>query len=112
MPYPNEYKAYGPSAIYDQEATQCEAAQEPFTNQLSNRLSESEKRIADLIAIVGQVTDRLFGPAPTLAKLPPDADMKNVPVQRSMMDQLLLQTNMVNRRLGDLSDVVRRLNTL
>lgn len=111
------YNEYG--NMYDaREAAQCEpAAQEPFTNQLSNRLIESEKRVSDLISIVGQMTDRLFGPSPTLAKPEPIDSMKtlggnSVPIQRSAIDQLLVQTNMLNRRLGDLSDLVRRLQVL
>jgi uncharacterized coiled-coil protein SlyX len=110
--------AYNEFNSYDaREMAQCEpAAQEPFTNQLSNRLTESEKRIADLISVVGQLTDRLFGPSPTLAKPESLSDMKTlggaVPVQRSAIDQLLVQTNTVNRRLMDLSEIVRRLQSL
>jgi hypothetical protein len=122
MPY-----EYSPNAIYSESAYQehlqmknsyppeqaCEASQEPFTNQLTKRLSEAEKFIAELIHRTSKVSDKLFGPEPQVAKLGDERynDAK-VPIQRSMMDQLMVQTNQVNRRLSELSDIVRRLEAL
>jgi exonuclease VII small subunit len=117
----NGYTQYAPPApgpAYDERnygPDQCETAQEPLTNQLTNRLNEAEKFIAEIIHRASKVSDKLFGPTPIIAKLGDERynDAKiPVPVQRSMMDQLLVQSNQVNRKLSELSDIVRRLESL
>lgn len=114
MSYGNNY---GPAAYDARMDEQCEAvpSQEPFTNQLNHRLIESEKRIADMTMTASRIAERLFGPNPMISKMGLGEEKirdVNVPIQRSIIDQLMVQTNMVNRRLGELSEVLRRLEAL
>lgn len=88
------------------------AAMDPYTVQITNHLSETEKYLADILNRVHRLNDKLFGPSPMLAKSEPMFNNANAPVPKAMMEQIVGQTNIINRRLNELSEALNRLETL
>jgi len=90
------------------------ASMDPYTLQITNRLAETEKMLVDVIMRVNRLNDKLFGANSLIPKDPAiglDKSPKKSP-KVAMMEQIVAQANVLNRRVGDLSEVVSRLETL
>ena len=83
---------------------------EPYTTQISNRLGESDKLLTELIIQLSRIADKLTGPVPTEASLTSTAEIKKL--APGMMEQIVGQANILNRRLHGLGEVVNRLQSL
>lgn len=81
---------------------------EPYTTQISNRLAESDKYLTELVIQLSRIADKLTGPVPTEATLSP----KDINKPAGMMEQIVGQTNILNRRIQGLGDVINRLQSL
>lgn len=82
---------------------------EPYTTQISNRLSEADKYLTEIIVQLSRIADKLTGPVPTEASLTAKEINKLAP---GMMEQIVGQTNILNRRIHGLGEVVNRLQSL
>lgn len=99
-------------ALYAERNYGPETAQmDPYTVQITNRLSECEKNLADITVRVYRLTDRLFGPA-ALAKPDPVGGLNGAPIQKAIMEQIVAQSNVLNRKLNELSEALFRLESL
>ena len=85
---------------------------DPYTIQITNHLGESEKQLTEILSRVYQLNDKLFGPSPILGKSDPMFNNEKVPVPKAMMEQIVGQTNVLNRRLDELSEALNRLESL
>ena len=95
------------SYSYPEPAQDC-AVMEPYTTQISNRLGEADKYLNELIIQLSRIADKLTGPVPTEAN--PSTKELNKPA--GMMEQIVQQTNVLNRRIHGLGEVVNRLQSL
>lgn len=108
MPY-----QYSPNAVYsDQKNAYPETGQdcavmEPYTTQISNRLAESDKLLIELITQLSRIADKLTGPVPT-----EDLSAKELNKPSGMMEQIVGQTNLLNRRIRGLGETISRLQSL
>jgi len=108
--YPNAPPAqYGP-AVYDERDQACEAVQESFTNQITNRLDQALKVSGQLTEAIGMRADSLFGPEQknTLSneKVPPPM------LDRGVMDRISRQSRELLVALEAIERQFRRFNQL
>lgn len=100
-------KAYVNRSEYDVPT----AAMDPYTVQITNHLAEADKHLAEILSRVVRLNDKLFGPIALLAKSEPMFN-QNAPVPKAMMEQIVGQTNIINRRLNEISEALTRLESL
>lgn len=81
---------------------------DPYTTQISNRLAESDKYLTELVIQLSRIADKLTGPVPTEATL----SQKDINKPSGMMEQIVGQTNILNRRIQGLGEVINRLQSL
>lgn len=84
------------------------ASMDPYTTQITNRLSEAEKYLAEVSNQLARIADKLVGPVPEEAII--EKNLKAPPT--AMMEHILGQTNALSRKIVRLGDVVNRLQSL
>lgn len=83
---------------------------EPYTTQISNRLGEADKHLTELIIQLSRIADKLTGPVPTEASLTAKTEANKI--APGMMEQIVGQSNILNRRIHGLGEVINRLQAL
>lgn len=84
-------------------------AMDPYTAQIINRLHDAEKMVAVLEQQIGMVVDKLLGASPLISAAQPN---EKTPEPSGAIEIIVRQTNFLNRRLENLSDLAARLNVL
>lgn len=102
IPTPNYANYDGPEYAGEQ------ACMEPYTTQIANRLAEGDKLLTELIIQLSRIADKLTGPVPTEATL----STKELNKPSGMMEQIVGQANILNRRIHGLGEVINRLQSL
>lgn len=89
-----------------------QAVMEPYTIQITNRLNEADKFLSEILNRAGRIADKLVGPVPeTLGNS--DKNLKSPPpIAVAMMEQIVGQSNILNRKLSYLSEILNRLEAL
>lgn len=92
----------------------CVPQMEPLTTQLGARINESNAMTQELVARLYKVTEKLLGPEGKLREVPSEmiskSQLESVP--QGMMDKLLRDSKVVNIKLMEIENLIRRLETL
>jgi len=92
----------------------CVPQMEPLTTQLGARINESNAMTQELAARLYKVTEKLLGPEGKLREVPSEmiskSQLESVP--QGMMDKLLRDSKVVNIKLMEIENLIRRLETL
>lgn len=92
----------------------CVPQMEPLTSQLGSRISESNAMLQELVARLYKVTEKLLGPEGKLREVPSEmiskSQLESVP--QGMLDKLLRESKLVNVKLVEVENLIRRLESL
>lgn len=94
-------------------ATECgpeTACMDPYTTQISNRLAEAEKYLTEITIQLSRIADKLVGAVPPTLNASLGNEKNPTPV--AMMEQIVGQANILNRKIHNLGDTVNRLQSL
>jgi hypothetical protein len=95
---------------YDERCDAPTPAMDPYTTQILNRITESEKYLAEVTIQLSRIADKLVGAYPEAATK--ELLSKSPSLGAGIMEQIVSRSNILNRKIGDLGNIVNRLQSL
>lgn len=97
---------------YNSDCDAPTAAMDPYTTQILNRLMETEKYVAEITIQLSRIADKLVGAVPEPATLGGGEGLNRIPKTSGMMEQIVSQANLLNRKVMSLGETINRLQSL
>ena len=85
---------------------------DPYTTQIVNRLGEADKYLSEITIQLSRIADKLVGGSPDAAMLDKVPSCAKNTLGGGIMEQIVGQSNILNRKISDLGNVVNRLQSL